>query len=325
MALTSVDDVRLIPQFRNTVAYPTAWLEMLIAGGDATIKRWCKQYLELRSHVQILDGNEQPGLVLREFPVWQGTTQIAAASDGVTLPTSTINVVSTTGFDPGGRAGNSPTIAVQTSLTTWTTVTYTGKTATTFTGCSGGTGTLSSTPSINGVGQPVVFLDQQAYGGQAPPSVTPYAVGSGPFASGTIQVQGVNWYLDADSDDARTSARGILMRVGGASAAGFIGSYPNSGFGAIGKLSSRRLPCWPRGYSNVKVIYTAGYETIPSDLRMAATTLVAYMARSQPYGGFIPSSESLGAYSYSLMQGNADIPELGAVKQILSRYREVSW
>ncbi len=55
------------------------------------------------------------------------STTIAAASDSVTLPQSTINVVSTTGFAANGRL----TIRGQS-------VRYTGVTATSFTGCTGG-------------------------------------------------------------------------------------------------------------------------------------------------------------------------------------------
>lgn len=55
------------------------------------------------------------------------STTIAAASDSVTLPQATINVVSTTGFPASGRL----TIRGQR-------VDYTGVTATSFTGCTGG-------------------------------------------------------------------------------------------------------------------------------------------------------------------------------------------
>lgn len=64
-------------------------------------------------------------------------TTIAAGSNGVSLPTGTINVVSTTGFPASG------TIFVTTSTGSYA-VTYTGTTATSFTGCSGGTGTMST-------------------------------------------------------------------------------------------------------------------------------------------------------------------------------------
>jgi len=71
---------------------------------------------------------------------WQGrtlqitpSTTIAAGSNGVTLPQATINVVSTTGFPSSGQ------VLVANQL-----VTYTGITATTLTGCSGGNVTLAT-------------------------------------------------------------------------------------------------------------------------------------------------------------------------------------
>jgi len=64
-------------------------------------------------------------------------TTIAAGSNGQSLPQSTINVVSTTGFPSSG------TIFVTTDTGSYA-VTYTGTTATSFTGCSGGSGTMST-------------------------------------------------------------------------------------------------------------------------------------------------------------------------------------
>jgi hypothetical protein len=63
------------------------------------------------------------------------STTIAAGSNGQTLPQATINVASTAGFPSAG------TILVQTSAGPQY-VNYSGVTATTFTGCTGGTGTL---------------------------------------------------------------------------------------------------------------------------------------------------------------------------------------
>lgn len=58
-------------------------------------------------------------------------------SGSVSLPQTTITVASTTGFPDSG------TISVGTSLG-WQDVTYTGRGATTFTGCSGGTGNIAN-------------------------------------------------------------------------------------------------------------------------------------------------------------------------------------
>lgn len=69
-------------------------------------------------------------------------TTIAVASNGQSLPQSTINVVSTTSFPNPG------VIRVLTS-DGYQSVTYTGVTATSFTGCSGGTGTMSTGGAVN--------------------------------------------------------------------------------------------------------------------------------------------------------------------------------
>jgi len=72
------------------------------------------------------------------------TTTIAAGSNGVSLPTGTINVASTTGFPASGQ------ILVVTSLGSQL-VTYTGVGATTFTGCTGGLGVMSTGGAITNV------------------------------------------------------------------------------------------------------------------------------------------------------------------------------
>lgn len=69
-------------------------------------------------------------------------TTIAVGSNGLSLPQATINVASTTGFPTSG------TIYVYTNAGTQT-VTYTGVNATQFTGCSGGTGTMSTGNTVS--------------------------------------------------------------------------------------------------------------------------------------------------------------------------------
>ena len=65
-------------------------------------------------------------------------TTITAASNGVSASSGTYNVVSTAGFP------NSGTFVVVDNGQGGETITYTGKTSTTFTGCTGGSGTLQT-------------------------------------------------------------------------------------------------------------------------------------------------------------------------------------
>ena len=65
------------------------------------------------------------------------STTIASGSNGASLPQSTINVVSTSGFATSGIINVSTSTGSQV-------VAYTGITGTSFTGCTGGTGTMST-------------------------------------------------------------------------------------------------------------------------------------------------------------------------------------
>src|SRR3984957_9659081 len=75
-----------------------------------------------------------------------GTTSISSLSSGESLPQSTINVLSTTGF-PSATSSNPGFLIINISGS-YQLVTYTGSTTTTFTGCSGGAGELTTGDSV---------------------------------------------------------------------------------------------------------------------------------------------------------------------------------
>lgn len=77
------------------------------------------------------------GSVFTSFSPASNYTSIAAGSNGASLPQATINVADTTGFPTSGYVYIITTAGYQV-------VTYTGVTATTLTGCSGGTGTMAT-------------------------------------------------------------------------------------------------------------------------------------------------------------------------------------
>jgi hypothetical protein len=92
--------------------------------------------------------------------VWQYPANTTITS-GATLPQSTINVTSTTNFAASG------TILIATSNGT-NRVTYTAKTGTTFTGCSGGTGTMSvggAVTDVSATSQDVMTINLTTAGG----------------------------------------------------------------------------------------------------------------------------------------------------------------
>lgn len=312
MLLTTVEQIQTIPNLGNLPALPLAFLNLLVGYADAAVKRYCKRDLVLTSYTEFHDGNENPNVLTYQRPIWVGNTTIAAGSNGAALPQATLYVASTTGFPPGtlGDADAAPpTLTVQTGNSSWTTVTYTGKTATTFTGCSGGTGTLATGYTVH---TPTVWYDPSGYYGQGPDA----------FPDTTLLANGIQFSAVVDRDRTK-SDRGLLQRIGGAGS-GFVGWYPQQYY-ASGKLAASRLPCWPRGAGNIKVAYTAGYYPIPADLQYAAGMLAAYMVRAMPLGGPL-SSESLGSYSYSMTSLQVEgVPELGSLARTLARYRESSW
>jgi len=110
------------------------------------------------------------------------STTIAAGSNNVALPTGTINVASTTGFPTSGTLRVvSRTSASATSPPSVQVIAYTGTGATTFTGCTGGTGTMftgdavTSTP-IPGISDlPLVGTD---FGNRVLHGFTPTSTGN---------------------------------------------------------------------------------------------------------------------------------------------------
>lgn len=84
-------------------------------------------------------------------------TFITAASNGVALPTATINVNSAFTFAGSGTLSVATSAGIQT-------VTYTGKTGTSFTGCAGGTGTMATNGAVTQVSQFPVVVDLSSTG-----------------------------------------------------------------------------------------------------------------------------------------------------------------
>ncbi len=95
-------------------------------------------------------------------------TTITSASNSKALPQSTINVASTSGFDLQYA------LDLQVSSGSYTEVTCTGTTSTTFTGCTGGSGTLDSATGFNSVYEDIGQLEAcgSQYDTEAPPATT---------------------------------------------------------------------------------------------------------------------------------------------------------
>jgi hypothetical protein len=141
------------------------------------------------------------------------STTITSGSNNVALPTGTINVNSTTGFPTSGwiyvTTGTTPQL-----------VTYTGTTATTFTGCTGGSGFMATGNAVAAGFNPnggIVYVTTSAgiqrvnYNGTTPTTFIGCSGGTGTMSTGGAvyyspmipvveQTDSMNWYLyEADT------------------------------------------------------------------------------------------------------------------------------
>lgn len=320
--LTTLAALQLIPT--SPPANPVL-LNQLLNEADAGIKTWTGRDLELTSYPGsavngvgdsgYYSGDETENIRLRQYPVLLPSTMIAIGSNNQGLPQSTINVASTTGFNP---AGGTLTIVFPSNVNpNAAAITYTGLTATSFTGCTtNSTGTLATGQSVWGI---AVWFDQQGYGGQSPTA----------FANQTLLVTGQGYMCPTTRQLSNVPVvmSGLIRRLGNQAFWG--GGWPGTfggGWGRNTKLSAQRLPCWPQGYQNLKVAYTAGYAVIPPDLSYACQMLVQFMLINLPFGGML-QSQTLGAWSYSLLAQNqvGALPQLGNLAISLQRYRDISF
>ncbi len=320
--LTTLAAIQLIP---GASAQNPVWLNQLLTEADAAIKSWTKRDLEFTSYpgtavngvgdTGYYSGMNEATIPLRQYPVALPLTTIAAGSDGQPVSSGTINVVSTTGFPAAGTftvcLGNasSPTAAA---------ITYTGKTSSTFTGCTTtNTGTLATGQQAWGI---AVWFDQVGYGGQSPTA----------FQNQTLLTIGQAYMIPTKRVVGGTAAdmAGLLTLIGGQALWGGFG-WGGSNWGGSGyndsKLSANRLPCWPQGYQNIKVAYSAGYPTIPPDLAYACQMFVEYAIRTLPFGGNL-QSQTLGAWSWTVMAQamKGQIPDLASMAMTLARYRDTT-
>lgn len=156
-----------------------------------------------------------------------------------------------------------------------------------------------------------VYLDQTGNFGQDDDS----------FASTTLLTYGTDYAIVVDNSTISTS--GIVRRLG-------FGLPFDIGSGRpYGSLTMRyRQAIWPYGAGNIKVTYTGGYATVPADITLATLQMASSIYQSRKYGGaFLPGSERLGEYSYSLVAAKlngsaANVP--GTPANLLKPYRRLN-
>ena len=288
--LTTLANLQLIPASPPT---NPVWLNLLLTEADAAIKQWVGKDLEWTSYPGsganspvfgdsgFYSGQDRPDIVLRQLPVLLPQTTIAVGSNGAALPQSTVNVTSTTGFNPNG--GTFTVVFQPSTNPNAAAITYTGLTSTTFTGCTTqSTGTLATGQALFGI---AVWFNQQGYGGQAPQA----------FSNQTLLTPGQAYMIQTTREypcpggSVPGGGAGLLRRLGNQAFYGTGFPYSFGDWGRNAKLSAQPLPPWPPGYQNIQIAYQAGYPVIPADLSYACQLLVSYMVLNLPYGGLLQS------------------------------------
>lgn len=78
---------------------------------------------------------------------------------------------------------------------------------------------------------------------------------------------------------------------------------------------------FPIGIEAVKVVYTAGYATLPADLTLALVDLVSYYLNGEHKTTRQLSGASMTNVSTSTLVGNVDFPD--HIKRVLDLYRQI--
>jgi hypothetical protein len=146
-----------------------------------------------------------------------------------------------------------------------------------------------------------VYLDAGGYFGH----------GTDAFASATLLTVGTDYAIRWDTYEggAKASRCAILEKLNG--------TWPQSRWYKPGSILLDPQPA----QGNIKIAYTAGFATVPGAITQAAALLVSHWRRVQQAGGFV-TSESQGAYSYSVAQPTMTGGLPDEVKGLLSAYRE---
>ncbi len=299
MALTTV---ALAKAFLNvTDTSQDAWLGAIVPGCCAAVKAYCKRELETATYTDYVNGNGLQMLPLRQRPI-----QLTTLSGTVTNTSAVVTAISSTSLLVVGMATSGVGIPAGTTILSVDSSTQI---------------TLSKAATANGtslVFGAAVYMDPAGWAGR----------GTSAFSTASLLREGFDYLIDYGPDGNIGSKSGCLIRLGG----GISGTTLDAIWPwewRKGTLTVRLPPVWPAGIHNIKVTYRAGLGndpvflggTIPEDLTMATNLLVAQIRMKARYG-YVLTSESLAGYSYglSLLQTNL---ELGDVRQILGRYREV--
>lgn len=146
-----------------------------------------------------------------------------------------------------------------------------------------------------------VHLDSDGY----------YGDGTDAFPASSALVEGTDFVLRKDDATAtEVSKSGILYHTGK--------GWPRPFSRRQGQLTSSP----GSGMGNIKVVYVAGWATVPADIQFAANKVVVSMIGERDKAGRL-QSENIEDYSYTLVSGEEEAQALDSVKGSLARYKRI--
>lgn len=135
--------------------------------------------------------------------------------------------------------------------------------------------------------------------------------GTDAFPTSTALAEGKDFVLRKDNaSDNEVCKSGILYRIGK--------TWPRPFTHRHGQLAQGP----GLGLGNIKVVYVAGWTTVPADIQFAISKLVTSMLETRNKSGRL-ESESIEDYSYSLSGVGESDKMLDSVKSSLARYKKV--
>lgn len=292
-----------------------------LVAADAAIKRWCKRVLvQTNLPPEYPRGSIQPQLALRQRPLC-----VYPATGNLTQNSAVITNISpsTSKLIPGMPCVIGASWPGTTPLLTGSTIlSVDSPTQVTLTNPAGVPVTQSGTAAPLAFGL-AVWIDYQGGCG--------FGVGSGaggPYNAGTELRIGID-FIPQINGSSGIAESGILVRTFGGPGASQGGGFWGDGFyGSVtsqrSTLTAGRVPGWPSGtYGETKVLYTAGYATVPPDLAQCAIDYTIALVRLTPMGGVWASSGSYQGFSYSLLGFSQD-QKIADIRQRLTPFRELA-
>jgi hypothetical protein len=282
-ALTDRNTVKIALGIPTADTSEDSLIDQLISECSNLIEEECGRTFGLNNWVEILCGNGQQYLDLRNRPIslyyWSGST--VAGSEVVHTETA-------------GLVEGMPVVGD--GIPSYAVISEVNPTS--------GTITLSvpatKTQTVQLYFGLSVWLDEGALFGQA----------VGAFPASTMLTPGIDFALDVDQPDGYTSRSGLIYCNNG--------PWPMPFTYSPGRISPDLGP----RKGNVLVHYTAGYASVPTDIQLACNLMIARVRKLSIYGEAL-TAERDEVFSYNLKSAaklGLISPE---VSSRLARYRNV--